>query len=376
VKRRGLPRYWRVRRLADGRETYWHEPAARDRAAFPALRLADDKALALLEAERRNAEMDRWRAGLATAPGEAGRHPPGSFGAVAEAFRRSERFARLAVKTRRDYGQHIEALLATFAPLPIVGFTRPALMRYRDTLPATRQGNYRLAVLRLVLGYAYDTGELPSHPGRGLKGFKLASRDAYWRPEDEAAFLAHAPEPMRLALILGLYTGQREADVLAMRWTDIAGGWLTIRQRKTGRQVQIPIARRLASELERARAEQAARRRLGLVILIGERGQPYQADGFRHRFAKVAKAAGLEGLTFLDLRRTAVVRLAEAGCTVPEIAAITGHAIHETQRILDTYWRATRPQAAAAIAKLEAHGRRKSPRASPRGAKKQPDRAG
>ncbi len=37
------------------------------------------------------------------------------------------------------------------------------------------------------------------------------------------------------------------------------------------------------------------------------------------------KAAGLEGLTFHGLRYTAAARLAEAGCSLKEIAAVTGH---------------------------------------------------
>jgi hypothetical protein len=56
---------------------------------------------------------------------------------------------------------------------------------------------------------------------------------------------------------------------------------------------------------------------------------------------------------FQDLRRTAVVRLAEAGCTVPEIASISGHDIDYCQRIIDTYLPRTRKLAAAAIEKLE-----------------------
>jgi hypothetical protein len=53
-----------------------------------------------------------------------------------------------------------------------------------------------------------------------------------------------------------------------------------------------------------------------------------------------------------------VVRLAEAGCTVPEIAAITGHQLDRTARILETYLPRTAPLARAAIRKLELHRRR------------------
>ena len=49
------------------------------------------------------------------------------------------------------------------------------------------------------------------------------------------------------------------------------------------------------------------------------------------------KAAGIEGKRRRDLRRTAVVRLAEAGATVPQIAAVTGWSIDYCQRIVDVY---------------------------------------
>ena len=56
-----------------------------------------------------------------------------------------------------------------------------------------------------------------------------------------------------------------------------------------------------------------------------------------------------------DLRRTAVVRLAEAGCDVPMIVSITGHKLRSATTILDTYHVKTTVQADAAITLLENH---------------------
>jgi integrase len=76
-------------------------------------------------------------------------------------------------------------------------------------------------------------------------------------------------------------------------------------------------------------------------------------DSARHgaRPASNAKAAGL---TFHDLRGTAVLRLALAGCTVPEIATITGHSIRDVQSILDSnYFHRDVALAESGIRKLE-----------------------
>jgi integrase len=45
--------------------------------------------------------------------------------------------------------------------------------------------------------------------------------------------------------------------------------------------------------------------------------------------------AGVTGLTFHDLRGSAVVRLALAEATVPQIATFTGHSLKDVEAILD-----------------------------------------
>ena len=92
-------------------------------------------------------------------------------------------------------------------------------------------------------------------------------------------------------------------------------------------------------------------------LFRNSRGNPWTSDGFRTSWHKAVKSAGIEGVTFNDLRGTAVTRLAEAGCTVPEIASITGHTLRSATTILERYRARTRKQASAAIQKLDEHRR-------------------
>ena len=65
-------------------------------------------------------------------------------------------------------------------------------------------------------------------------------------------------------------------------------------------------------------------------------------------------AAGVVGVTFNDLRGTAVTRLALVGCTEAEIAAISGHSLRDVRSILDAHYLHRDPALAdAAITKLE-----------------------
>jgi hypothetical protein len=60
------------------------------------------------------------------------------------------------------------------------------------------------------------------------------------------------------------------------------------------------------------------------------------------------------GVTFNDLRGTAVTRLALVGCTEAEIASITGHSLRDVRSILDAHYLHRDPELArTAIHKLE-----------------------
>ncbi|WP_331254742.1 tyrosine-type recombinase/integrase [Methylobacterium currus] len=93
-------------------------------------------------------------------------------------------------------------------------------------------------------------------------------------------------------------------------------------------------------------------------------GTPWAKRRFHEAWSETAAAAGITALHFHDLRGTAVTMLAEAGCTVPEIATITGHSQAHAQRILDRYLARTRTLAESAIAKLDEH-RRNQPERTP-----------
>ena len=75
---------------------------------------------------------------------------------------------------------------------------------------------------------------------------------------------------------------------------------------------------------------------------------------FRASWRKACARAGIVGVTFHDLRGTAVTRLALAGCTEAEIATITGYSLRSVRAIIDTHYLA-RDSALGdnAIAKLE-----------------------
>jgi integrase len=63
-----------------------------------------------------------------------------------------------------------------------------------------------------------------------------------------------------------------------------------------------------------------------MTFLLDSRGEAFTPPGFSKWFAKQCRDIGLHGLTAHGLRKAACRRLAEAGCSANEIAAIPGHA--------------------------------------------------
>lgn len=120
--------------------------------------------------------------------------------------------------------------------------------------------------------------------------------------------------------------------------------------------VRIPVGQVLQEDLINLRQGRAAKNEnyLSEPILLNSNGQPWTESGFRASWRKACIAAGITDLTFHDLRGTAVTRLARAGCTVPEIATITGHSLRDVGAILDGHY-LHRDEALAknAIRKLE-----------------------
>lgn len=130
--------------------------------------------------------------------------------------------------------------------------------------------------------------------------------------------------PTRTAFMLALYTGQRRGDVLAMRWDAIEGDAINVKQQKTGKALWIPLHPTLIQELTQLEKK-------GMTIVCRRDGGPYTDSGFNRIWQTQQANHGFKGLQFHGLRRNAVNALLEAGCSVPQVAAITGQSFEMVQ---------------------------------------------
>ena len=197
-------------------------------------------------------------------------------------------------------------------------------------------------MLALLLSWAKDRGHIAVNPcEKGGRFYEGSRADIIWTNPDIEAFFSRAPKHLHLPLLLGLWTGQRQGDLLRLTWTAYDGTHIRLVQNKSIRRgnqrkatrVVIPVGGPLKAALDAAYKVKTSTQ-----ILVNTYGEPWTEYGFQSVWRKACAAAGIVGVTFHDLRGTAVTRLAIAGCTEAEIASITGHSLRDVGAILDRHY--------------------------------------
>jgi integrase len=282
--------------------------------------------------------MAAYEAALAgvSAPREeigASRTVSGTVNDAVIGYYKSLQFRELAPATQAAYRTHLERLRNHHGgkklPIPKEFITRAV-----DSMTSAQARNW-VKTMRQMLRHAMATGLCHSDPTVGVRLPKIKSGGGIhtWSEQQIAQYEAHhaVGTKARLALALLLYTAQRRGDVIRMGRQHVRNGVLEIRQAKTRTILEIPLLSRLREVIDGTPSEH-------LTFLVTKSGQPYAATKFSTQFRAWCDQAGLpQECSAHGLRKAAARRLAEAGCSAHEIAALTGH---RTLREVERYTKA------------------------------------
>lgn len=232
----------------------------------------------------------------------------------------SATYAKLADNTRSNYAVQADKIKEAWGD-----FTANDLLPVdvRMVLESGAWGAGTCNMVLAVIGTIYKWGrrnkELTVNPTRDVDRQEVGAHEPW--PEDvlEAAFVSD-DATVRLAVHLLYFTGQRIGDVMKMRWGDIRGGHIYVKQQKTGKVVEPPLISDLSAELDRTP-------KTSLYIIDG-----ITASKLRHRLQRFTAKLGAKTVPH-GLRKNAVIAFLEASCTVPEVAAITG----QTHQVVEHY---------------------------------------
>jgi integrase len=250
----------------------------------------------------------------------------GSVNAMIVGYLNSAAFGQLAPTSQRQYRRILEDLRLQHGNRGIATLERrhvALMLEAKAATPAAARDLLRC--LRLLVQHAIKLGIRQDDPTNGVR-VKMPKTEGFrtWSEDDIAAFEVAYPigSKPRLALALLLGTALRASDVVRVGRSHVRNGTTIagIVQQKTGAALPpIPISADLAAAIN------AAAPTGHLVFLLNERGAPFTAKSFGKWFSAQCDRIGLGGLSPHGLRKAACRRLAEAGCSANEIAALSGH---------------------------------------------------
>jgi integrase len=274
-------------------------------------------------------EYRAWRDGK---PLEVGikKTRPGSINDVIARYYGSVEWTGLADSSKRQRRNILERFREKHGDKPIVALRREDVKRMVEARAPAAGRHFRTA-LRALVRVAIDASYLTEDPTVGVKTVTMKTSGYHTWTEDEiAAFEAAHPidSRARLAFALLLYTGQRRGDVVRMGRQHIRQGRIHVRQEKTDAELGLMIHPRLQAVLDAHRLD-------NLAFLVTKKGRPFTSASFGNWFRKCCNEAGLPHCSAHGLRKAAARRLAEAGCSAPQIAAVTGHkSLREVERYI------------------------------------------
>ncbi len=253
-------------------------------------------------------------------------------------YKSSAAYSELSAVSKRDYDPFLADLSKQFGDMPTLALNehgpRAIFKGWRETMSANpRKADRAWAVAKRVFSWAVDMELIIRNPCAGGGHLWKGSRaDIIWTDEQIDAAKAHLGKELWQALMLALWTGQRQGDLLALTWTAYDGQHIRLKQSKTGKRVTI----RVHSELKKMLDEMT--RSDAVNVLVNTRGKPWSSDGFKTSWGKATKKAGISGVTFHDLRGTFITKARRSGATMEEIAAASGHSIKDVARVLEAHY--------------------------------------
>ena len=251
------------------------------------------------------------------------RGAPGTFDRLVQEYFVSADYLRLAARTRHVYRLVIERLLRDekIGHRLVKQMTRQHVAQMIGKRAATPgAANDVLKKIKILMHFAVDNGWRRDDPTVRIKSFAEGEFHT-WTDDEIAVYERHWPvgSRARTAFALLLHTGQRLSDVSRMAWTDVEAQAIRVVQGKTKTKLWIPLHPELSRVL-------AAWPKMHVTLLTTNFGKPFSEKGFGNWMADRIAAAGLgEQCVTHGLRKAAARRLAEAGCSANEIAAVTGH---------------------------------------------------
>jgi integrase len=270
------------------------------------------------------AYQEALHGGKAPKPQKRPSAPSGTFDALVRDYYQSTNYLALTTGTQRAYRGVIDRLLRDekIGHRQVAQMTRKHVQQIVARRAATPgAANDVLKKLKILVHFAIDNGWRSDDPTLRIKKFAEGEFHS-WTDDEIATYERCWPigTRERTAFALLLYTGQRVSDVAPMSRSDVENAAIRVVQGKTGAKLWIPLHPDLRRIL-------GAWTETGPFLVMTGYNKRFSSKGLSNYVARQIGVAQLpDRCVAHGIRKAAARRLAEAGCSANEIAAITGHA--------------------------------------------------
>lgn len=257
----------------------------------------------------------------------------GTMSQIFDAYERHE-LPNKAPKTRKEYRAQLVRLRAAFGSMALNTLTSRDVAGYLIHRTAKVAADREIALLSAMCAYGVSRLLLlDNNPCIGVIRNKPKPRRIL--PDARSIMIGWtlAPPHIRVYMALAHCTGQRMADVLQMRETDLSSAGMGIVQAKTGTGLDLAWTRNL-----RAAVEFAVRMRpvapITRHLICTARGQPYTVGAVQSAWKKIQpKIAAAGGVAF---------PLSKLRARSANDHATGAHLGHRDPRVLDKHYRVPR----------------------------------
>ncbi|PHV10894.1 tyrosine-type recombinase/integrase [Chitinimonas sp. BJB300] len=274
-----------------------------------------------------------------------------TFAAVAARYKRDV-FPTKAPRTQKDNAKELVNLLAVFGEVPLDSIKPTHVRQYLDKRGATAQvrANREKALLSHIFNRAREWGltDRPN-PCEGVKGHRETGRDKYVSDEEYRAVWEQAHFTVQDAMDLAYYSGQRPADVLKLKRSDIQDGALCIKQNKTGKKLRISITGKLDEVISRILTRNTGS--TGTALIQDEDCSGLNSTTLRSRFNK-ARALAKVTFQFRDLR-------AKAATDINDLNKAQKLLGHKTREMTEHYTRERQGESVSPLDRFFTHEEQK-----------------
>lgn len=263
---------------------------------------------------------------------------PETINAMLVAFYQSAKFKKLSAGTQHTYRRQLDTFRMRKAP--------GSKQTYGEKSAKTIQPKHLDDIFEDLAATPAETSNLRK---RLLAAFRIAIKKGWrndnpvretekieydtvgftpWSEDEIAQFREFWKEGSKQVRVLTIFltTGVRRSDAHTFGRQHIRDGLVRVRQAKGGEMLVIPAHADLLALVEATPAGQ-------LTFVVTEYGQPFTRAGLTKWFGDCAfKALGYRR-TPHGLRKAVGRRLAEAGCSESQIAAVLGHKDPNTAKI-------------------------------------------